>query len=90
MTELLETLKKEFHAVLIDTPPMMQIPDARILGRMGDAVILVVRAGKTTRDTAQAARARLVEDGTRVLGTILNCFDPKRSTSASRYGYYRY
>lgn len=89
MSELLELLEKTFDTILIDTPPMLQIPDARIVGRMSDAVILVVRAGQTTRDTALAARQRFSEDGTRVLGSILNFYDPRKS-SGSRYGYYNY
>jgi capsular exopolysaccharide synthesis family protein len=86
MAALLELMEKEFDTVLIDTPPVMQIPDARILGRLADAVILVLRAGQTSRDAALAVRERLAEDGTRVLGAILNDWDPKR-VGASRYGY---
>ena len=77
-------MHEEFDTVLIDTPPMMQISDARVLGRMADAVILVLRAGQTTRDSARAATERFLEDGTPVLGTILNAWDPK----VSGYGYY--
>ena len=51
---------------------------------MADAVILVLRAGQTTRGTAKAAAERFIEDGTRLLGTILNSWDPK----ANGYGYY--
>jgi capsular exopolysaccharide synthesis family protein len=86
MAALLELMEKEFDTVLIDTPPVMQIPDARILGRLADAVILVLRAGKTSRDAALAVRERLAEDGTRVLGAILNDWDPKRA-GGGRYGY---
>ena len=82
--ELLERVRKEFDTVLIDTPPMMQIADARVLGQIADAVILVVRAGQTTRDSAKTAAARFDEDGTLVLGTVLNAWNP----SASGYGYY--
>jgi Mrp family chromosome partitioning ATPase len=64
---------------------MMQMSDARVLGRLADAVILVFRAGETTRDSARAARQRFAEDGTPVLGTILNSFDPK---AGRHYGYY--
>jgi succinoglycan biosynthesis transport protein ExoP len=87
MQELLKTLRTQFETVLIDTPPMLQIPDARVLGKMVDKVIIVVRAGKTTRDAAQAARQRFSEDGTPVLGTILNDWNPKRSPNGY-YGYY--
>jgi succinoglycan biosynthesis transport protein ExoP len=87
MAELLQRLRRDYDAILIDTPPMLQIPDARVLGRLADAVILVIRAAETTRDAAQAARQRFAEDGTPVLGTILNDWNPRY---APGYGYYRY
>jgi capsular exopolysaccharide synthesis family protein len=86
MPELLRRLRGEFETIFLDTPPMLQIPDARVLGRMVDRVILVVRSGKTTRDAAQAAYQRFSEDGTKVLGTILNDWNPKHSAN----GYYGY
>jgi capsular exopolysaccharide synthesis family protein len=85
----LTRVKHEFDTVLIDTPPMGLISDARDLGRLADGVILVVRSTETTRDTAAAASHRLVEDGTRVLGTVLNQWDPKR-TSHYPYGQHSY
>ena len=91
MPELLKKLRAEFETILIDTPPMLQIPDARVLGRMVDGVVMVVRAGRTTRDAAMAARQRFSEDGTQMLGTILNHWDPRRSPDGyygSRKGYY--
>lgn len=87
MGELLQLLRHHFDTILIDTPPMLHIPDARVLGRLADAVILVVRANRTTRDATRAAYQRLAEDGTPVLGTILNDWNPKRTPG---YGYYRY
>ncbi len=92
--EMLKRFKKEFDMILIDTPPMLQMPDARVVGRQADAVVMVVRAGQTTRDAAIAARERLSEDGTRVLGTILNDWNPKKSPNgyygySNGYGYYR-
>ncbi len=84
LPELLERFANEFDMILIDAPPMLQIPDARVLGRMADAMIMVVRANKTTRDAAQAVRQRLAEDGTPLLGTILNDWNPKTADN----GYY--
>jgi Mrp family chromosome partitioning ATPase len=51
---------------------MQDLPDARILGRISDGVILVVQAGATDRNAAKAAAARLQQDGIPVLGTVLN------------------
>lgn len=88
MPELLARLKDEFDVVLIDTPPTPQMPHARILGRMADGVILVVRAGKTTREAVSAALQRLAMDRIPVLGTILNDWNPRRSASDYYSGYY--
>jgi capsular exopolysaccharide synthesis family protein len=85
LAELLNRFRKEFDTVLIDTPPMLQISDARVVGRLADGVILVLKAGQTTRDMALAATQRFAEDGTPVLGTILNQWNPNSTTG---YGYY--
>jgi len=50
---------------------MIHLADARVLGHLADGVILVIRAGQTTTESALFARQRFAEDGTRVLGTIL-------------------
>jgi capsular exopolysaccharide synthesis family protein len=76
MPDLLRRLRKDYAAILIDTPPMLQLPDARLLGSMADQVILVVRCGRTSRDSLLSARRRFSEDGASVLGAILNDWDP--------------
>jgi succinoglycan biosynthesis transport protein ExoP len=82
--ELLNIVRERFHTVIIDTPPMLYLPDARVFGRLADGVILVVHSAQTMRDAALAASRRLTDDGTRVLGTILNQWDP-RNTSGQGY-----
>jgi capsular exopolysaccharide synthesis family protein len=85
LTDLLMRFRLEFHAVLLDTPPMLEFSDARILGRLSDGVILVVRASETSRDDAAAVYRRFQEDGTPVLGSILNDWNPRKSKRG--YGY---
>ena len=58
LPELLKLAGETFDTIIIDTPPMVNIADARILARLGDALVLVVRSGVTTRDAAQLAKAR--------------------------------
>ena len=87
MTRLLRRLRTEFDMILIDAPPMIHLADARVLGRLADGVILVVRAGQTTTESALLATQRFAEDGTHVLGTVLNSWDPKTSRG---YGYGSY
>lgn len=88
MSELLQRFRRDFDTILIDTPPMLYIPDARILGRLADGAILVIRAGYTTRDAALAAKDRLIQDGIPLYGTILNRWDLKSKTRYGNHGYY--
>jgi len=91
MPEFLNRMREEFHTVIIDAPPMLPMPDARVLGKLADAVVLVVRSAETTRDEAGAAAHRLTDDGTRVLGTILNEWDPRKASQYCHgYGYKYY
>lgn len=85
--DLLDVLRKQYDAILIDTPPMQTITDARLFGAMADAVVLVVRASSTSRDAAIAAKQRFVDDGTCVLGAILNCWDPRYVARPYEYMY---
>jgi succinoglycan biosynthesis transport protein ExoP len=85
MRVLLERLRKEFDNVVIDSPPMIHIADARVLGWLADGAVLVLRAHKTTRDSALAAYDCLLQDGTHVLGTVLNDWNPRRSDRYSAY-----
>ncbi len=82
---LLKVAAKAYDVVLIDTPPMLHITDARIVAGGVDAAILVFRAGVTTREQARDAQALLTRDKVQVIGSILNDFNPGR---AGKYGYY--
>lgn len=88
--ELLGRLRTEFDMVLIDTPPLLQMPDARILGRHADAVILVVRAHATSRAAARMACERLDGDGVPVLGAVLTDWNPGVSNQYGYSAYYSY
>jgi capsular exopolysaccharide synthesis family protein len=86
LPELFASFKSDYDMILVDTPPMLSMADARIAGRQADAVVFVARSGQTTREAVVAAHQRFAEDGTRVLGTILNGWDPRKATG----GYYGY
>lgn len=92
LPQLLKRFKREFDTVLIDTPPMLNLSDARVLGRLSDGVILVFFARSTSRDAALTAVELFREDHTPVLGTILNHWNPKRNPAHDHYdhNYYYY
>jgi polysaccharide biosynthesis transport protein len=89
--ELLKRLRNDFDVVIIDTPPMLHMADTRILASHAQGAILVVRAGLTTRDEAAKARDLFDQDRVRMVGTILNDFNPDRNGLPNYYkSYYRY
>jgi capsular exopolysaccharide synthesis family protein len=87
LTEIVSLVRAEYDMVVIDTPPMLNMSDARVIARHADGVVLVARANKTSRDSIKDAYRRFLSDGTRLLGTVLNDWNPKKSR---RYGYYSY
>ncbi|HWR51666.1 MAG TPA: polysaccharide biosynthesis tyrosine autokinase [Bryobacteraceae bacterium] len=84
VAEFIDRARRDFDEVIIDTPPMLQVPDARVLGRLADGVVLVVRSAATVRETARAVAQRLLQDRTRVLGTVLNDWNPKNTSRYAR------
>jgi polysaccharide biosynthesis transport protein len=86
---LLNRLGNQFDVILIDTPPMLQFSDARLMARYADGVILVVRSGVTERESALAAREQLAQDQIEVLGTVLNDWDAKGADAKAFNSYYK-
>jgi Mrp family chromosome partitioning ATPase len=89
MKDLLNRFRDSFDTILIDSAPVLSVPDSRIIARSADAVIVVIRAHRTRQEAAFSAVRFFEEDGSRVLGTILNDWNPKRSTYG-QYGYGSY
>ena len=88
---LLARLTRDFDVVLIDTPPILHMADARVLAGQSDGAILVFRAGVTSQDQAADARDLFDHDGVRLVGTILNDYDQSSDGAGAYYAsYYRY
>ncbi len=85
VASVLKRLTADFDVVLIDTPPMLHMADARILSAQADGAILVFRAGVTYREDAADVCARIRNDNINLVGTILNDFNARRD---GRRGYY--
>jgi len=81
--KLLELLANRYDRVVIDSPPVMPVTDALILGAVCDVAVLVLRAEKSTKKTCQQARHGLLSVGAHLLGVVVNDV-PKKG----RYGYY--
>jgi capsular exopolysaccharide synthesis family protein len=70
--ELIDSLAARYDHILFDSPPVNAVTDARILGAVCDATILVLRADKSTKKAGEHARNALLTVGARVLGAIVN------------------
>ncbi|HVW83466.1 MAG TPA: polysaccharide biosynthesis tyrosine autokinase [Bryobacteraceae bacterium] len=79
LREVIERVRSEFDFVLADTPPVIPVPDARLIGPLVDGVLIVCRASVTSAESVRTATRRFQEDGSHVIGTILNDFDPARA-----------
>jgi capsular exopolysaccharide synthesis family protein len=71
MTSLMETLRKRYDLVLIDSPPVEHLADASILASISDGVIAVARVGVTKRADLPAAATNLRQVPTPLIGVVL-------------------
>jgi capsular exopolysaccharide synthesis family protein len=81
MRELVEKLVVRFDRVIFDLPPMLGLPDAKVVSDLCDGVLFVVRAHLTPQEDVESALE--VIDRSRLLGIVLNDAD----AAPERYGY---
>jgi capsular exopolysaccharide synthesis family protein len=79
MREVLTEFKRRYDLVILDSPPLMAATDSVVVGNEVDAVCLVIKSGKTSRDEAFRAQELLENAQTNVIGTILNGIDVKKN-----------
>ena len=88
MRQLVREATREYRCVIIDSPPLLNVADSRILATMVEGLILVVEGGNTPRDLAQRAQACARHVGAAVIGVVLNNLD-LRADGGYYYRYYR-
>lgn len=88
--EFLDYLSENFDLVIIDTPPILAVTDAAIIGKQSGTTLMVVRFGVNTPKEIDIARSRLATGGVALKGTVLNAMEKKAATSYGYYGYYNY
>lgn len=87
MRRLVEEAKETFDWVIIDTPPLMLLPDAHLLSALVDGAVLVVKAGSTPHDMVK--RSAEIIGRNRVIGVVLNQADARIQPGyGSGYGGY--
>jgi capsular exopolysaccharide synthesis family protein len=88
MEELIADLRAAYEVVLIDCAPLLPVTDPMVVSRFADGILLIARAGTTTRDQAQAAKAACAKAGARVFGTVLNATPVTEGDQPAYYAYY--
>jgi capsular exopolysaccharide synthesis family protein len=88
MHDWLRAACARFEYVVIDTPPMLAVTDALVVGVIADGVVLTLHSGRVTRDEARLCRDRLRQAEVRVLGAVLNRCRTKHAGRAERYHSY--
>jgi capsular exopolysaccharide synthesis family protein len=81
MRHVLDALRTRFDRVLVDVPPIVPLADVSVLAPQVDGVLLVVRAGATTKPAIEKALS--VVDANRLLGIVLNGTDGARPPYAT-------
>jgi Mrp family chromosome partitioning ATPase/capsular polysaccharide biosynthesis protein len=80
---LIERLKADAEYVLFDAPPLLLVGDAFSLVRDCDGVLVVARAGHTTREAAESVRSALKALGAKSIGIVISDW----AVSQDEYGY---
>lgn len=81
---LLNNLKSAFDLIVIDSSPVLAVSDSRILSRMVDKTIFVVRWAETRREVVRLGLKQILEAGGDLAGVVLSMVNVKKH---SRYGY---
>lgn len=78
---------RQSHLVIVDSPPVLPLADAGVLGAHADALLVVVRPDMVTTGLLDELRARLAQAGATVLGVVVNAADPGIFEASGAYGY---
>jgi polysaccharide biosynthesis transport protein len=82
---LIEQVREKFDYVLIDAPPVLLVTDPILLAFAADGLVLVVRAGVTTKPVMKRLRTALRKPNVKVLGYVLNGL--RDDSEGYKYGY---
>jgi capsular exopolysaccharide synthesis family protein len=84
MRALIQESMTTYRFVILDSPPLLNRADSRILGSMVGATLLVVKGGETPRQVVQYAESQARSVGANLIGVVLNNLD----SSLNDYSYY--
>lgn len=87
LTDVIRKLDADFDLIIIDSSPVLAVTDPVIVGRATGSVIGVARFAKTHPGEVLAMKKALEAADVKLVGAILNDFDPKKARGRSSYSY---
>ncbi|MBV6662099.1 polysaccharide biosynthesis tyrosine autokinase [Pseudomonas yamanorum] len=92
LTELLSQVSERYDLVILDTPPLLAVTDAAIVGRQSGTNLIVTRYGLNPAKEIEHTIRRFAQNGIVLRGAIFNGVEKKASAKYGygNYGYYQY
>ena len=84
---LMKSLSGQYDIVLVDTPPILAVTDAAIVGQLAGSSLIVTRFGVNSVKEIDITLTRFAQNNVEIKGAILNCMERRAS---NEYGYYQY
>ena len=89
-SKLLTELREHYDYIIIDSPPVLVVPDARLIGTISDANIYIVKWNKSTRAQVDQGLDMLSSIGVNTIGLVLNQIDTRKAKTYDYTGSYGY
>ena len=89
-SKLLAELRKNYDFILIDSPPVLAVPDARVIASKSDTNIYIIEWNKTSHDQLEQGLEMLSSVGAQTTGLVLNQIDPNKMKSYGLVNQYDY
>ncbi|MDE1155692.1 MAG: polysaccharide biosynthesis tyrosine autokinase [Acidobacteriaceae bacterium] len=90
MHDLLQQAREEYTHIVLDSPPLLSVTDSVVLAREAEAIVMIVRHGKSSKQAVRRARDLLARANARITGIAFNAVDLNSPEYYSYYGYSGY
>ncbi|AKH67859.1 capsular exopolysaccharide biosynthesis protein [Spongiibacter sp. IMCC21906] len=87
LSDLLNEVKDQYDLIIVDTPPVMAVTDAAIVGRHCGVTMLVTRFAMNPVKELEVTKQRFEQNGITVKGVVLNAVERRASAYGYGYGY---
>lgn len=90
LNELLEWASENYETVIVDSPPVLAVTDAVIVGQLCGIALMVARFSESAHKEIMISANRLRQNGVNLRGSILNAVEKRASSYYGYGGYYAY